>query len=216
MAPATFPNGEGALIIGGLPNGSVAPVMDQFVQSQFSDFTVLPVGSVENRSYAQAIGLGPGVLLIGGSIPNASDVAVATESCLYITTGATPMVSRYDSTNMNALLSTPRAHHTATQIGTQILVCGGIDDTGAALRSCDLIDTTPMLKFNKTIATGDARYDHSAVQLETGPVLLVGGLTSPGVPLASIEVYTPETVLTPPPTAATTTTAATINFTMSK
>jgi hypothetical protein len=217
IAPATFATGDGALVIGGLATGSVAPVMEQFVQSGFTEFDVpSAAGTVENRSYAQAVGLGPGVLLIGGTIPNASGVGVATDSVLYITTGATPTVSRYSMATGNAVLSTARAHHSATQVGSQILVCGGIDENGASLASCDLIDTSPMLKFNKTIQTGNARYDHAAVQLETGPVLLVGGLTTPGVPLQSIEIYTPETVLTPPPTTTTTTTAATISFTLRK
>jgi hypothetical protein len=42
-----------------------------------------------------------------------------------------------------------------------------------------------------TVPLGTARRGHSAQPLETGPIVIAGGIGSDGNPLASIELYTP-------------------------
>jgi hypothetical protein len=169
-------------LIGGLADGDPGPVVERLVGQAF---TTVTADGVENRWDASATGISGGVLLVGGTIPNMTGVRTATTSVIFLPTEnpGTPM--RYD-----ALLPTPRAAHTATLIGDDLLLCGGIDNTGAPVASCEVIGTNPIV-WKRTLPTGTARTGHVAVALETGPVLIAGGVDASGAPVASIEIYTP-------------------------
>ncbi len=84
---------------------------------------------------------------------------------------------------------------TATTLGDgRILAVGGNDGGGlssAALRLA-AIYTSPT-GWTATDSMNVARFDHAAVKLNDGRILVAGGSTSTGVALASAEIYNPAT-----------------------
>jgi hypothetical protein len=68
-------------------------------------------------------------------------------------------------------------------------VCGG-SDGNAPLASCEVLDAASFA-LQRTIPLAAPRTGHTAITLETGAVLLVGGTGDNGAPLSSIEYYTP-------------------------
>ncbi len=178
-AAATFPDGAGAILFGGLPPGATsAPVAERVVGQAFSAYSV---GPVENRVNATATAMPNGdVLILGGKTASG-----AQASGLVIT----PTVPATVTPLPNAL-SVAREGHTASLTGSELVVCGGADATGALQASCDVLDAmTYGLKSTVPLAT--ARRGHSSETMETGVVVIAGGFGSDGVPLASMEIYTP-------------------------
>jgi hypothetical protein len=182
VGAARFPDGDGALLIGGLADGDPGPVVERLIGQAFTTFTAT---GVENRWDASATGVPGGVLLVGGTIPDMTGARTATTSVVFLPTETTGTPMRFDT-----LLPTPRAAHTATKVGDDLLLCGGIDATGAPVASCEVIGTNPIV-WKRTLPTGTARTGHVAVALETGPVLIAGGVDASGAPVASIEIFTP-------------------------
>ncbi|MBL93069.1 MAG: hypothetical protein CMH56_14810 [Myxococcales bacterium] len=83
-------------------------------------------------------------------------------------------------------LETPRYNHSATLLDDgKILICGGLDSSGAALDTCELVtppedpedletyDTAAILTLANRMQT--ERVDHSATLLDNGDVLIAGG-----------------------------------------
>jgi hypothetical protein len=182
-APARFTDGDGALLIGGLDEGDPAPIVERLIGQSFTTFTA---PGVENRWDATATGVAGGVLLVGGSIATAvPTVRAATRSVILLPTDGVSQPQRFDT-----LLPAARAGHTATKIGDDLLLCGGFDETGALLSSCELLGTNPIV-HKRTVTGAQGRTGHVAVALETGPILIAGGVGANGAPLATIEIYTP-------------------------
>jgi len=180
VAATTFADGSsGALIIGGLAQGSSAPVAERLVSQAFAAYDV---PGLDNRVNATATTLTTGVVLVVGGTING--VAVPT-GVLIDTSNSPPTV-----TNLPAALSAPRAGHTATVLANNdVLVCGGSDDNGKPVGSCDLLDgATGGIKT--TVQLANARTGHSALAVETGQVIIAGGFGADGLPLGSIEIYT--------------------------
>lgn len=178
-ATVKFPDGEGALLFGGLPAGATGPVAERLLGQSFS---VYDVGAAENRVGATATTMPNGdVLVLGGK-----SAAGAQASGLVIT----PTVPSATVTELPAALSAARQGHTASLTGSDLVVCGGADGSGAALASCDILDATSYAR-KATVPLGAARRGHSAEVMETGVVVLAGGVGSDGAPLASMEIYTP-------------------------
>jgi hypothetical protein len=179
VAPAKFPDGDGALLFGGLGTGSLEPIVERLVNQSFSTYDLGQ--GITNRVGATATALADGrVVILGGDDgtgPLASGLVV------------TPLVPAQVAMLATAL-SAPRAGHTAIRVGNDILVCGGATTGDEVAASCDLIDGGA-LTIKETIPMGTGRKDHTAVQLETGPVLITGGTDAKGAPLGSIEIYTP-------------------------
>jgi hypothetical protein len=178
-APAHFPSGDGALLVGGLASAGAGPIAERLIGQAF---TAYDVPGVDNRIGATATTLQSGaVLILGGSIAGAKAVASGAAIVPSDPAGVTPLPSA---------LSVPRVDHSATVVGNDVLVCGGADAAGHALSTCDLIDgTTYALKTTLNLAA--PRQGHSALALETGPVVIAGGRGSDGAPLSTIEIYTP-------------------------
>jgi hypothetical protein len=180
VAPATFADGEGALLFGGLPPGSTGlPVAERLAGQSFAAYDV---GAVENRVGATATKMPSGdILVLGGKT-----AAGAQRSGLIIT----PTTPAATVTPLPAALSVAREGHSATLIGNDLVVCGGADAAGVVQGSCDVLDSaTYGIKFTTAMAT--PRRNHSAQPLETGVVLFAGGLGGDGAPLGSIDIYTP-------------------------
>ena len=66
-------------------------------------------------------------------------------------------------------LSSPRAGHSATLVGDDVLVCGGADASGKNVSSCDVLNSATFTP-KATVSMADARRGHSASLLETGVV----------------------------------------------
>jgi hypothetical protein len=180
VAPATFGDGDGAILFGGLPNGVTGPVAEKLVGQTFTAVDLGP--TVENRVNATATKLPSGdVLVLGGR-----GATGALASAVLIHPGASPISAEV----MPNALSTAREGHTATRVGDDVLVCGGADAAGQLQSTCDLIDGNT-LGIKRTIQGGTARRGHVANVLETGPVVLAGGIGPDGQPLASMDIYTP-------------------------
>jgi len=178
-AAAKFPEGDGAILFGGLPMGtSGLPVAERLVGQGFSAYDV---GAQENRVNATATTMANGdVVILGGKT-----AAGAQASGLVITPTVPATV-----TPLPAILSVAREGHTASLTGNDLVVCGGADAMGAVQPSCDVIDATTYGR-KSTIPLATARRGHSAEVMETGVVVLAGGFGSDGAPLASMEIYTP-------------------------
>lgn len=94
-----------------------------------------------------------------------------------------------------AVAGTPRYAHTTSLLASgQMLVVGGLDNTGAYLKTAELINTNSGGADSSTGAMSVARASHTATVLPNGDVLVTGGINSGGVQ-SSIEVYTPSTGL---------------------
>lgn len=106
----------------------------------------------------------------------------------------TPMDTASSSTQQSstAELLAGRAAHTATAtVEDMVVVAGGcvVDGCGEATASAFLVGATA---FRPTAPMHVARDAHTAVRLENGQVLVVGGFEGEGrPPLASAEVYDP-------------------------
>ncbi len=97
-----------------------------------------------------------------------------------------------------ARLAYPRYGHTLTRLsddlGAPVLIAGGRDESGAPVPTAELYrplveQVAPITEFAKMIQV--PRWDHSAVRLPDGSVLIFGGRNANG-PVASIEVFTLE------------------------
>jgi hypothetical protein len=182
VAAAHFSDGDGAVVYGGLPVGSTSPVAERLVGQTF---TAYGLGVTEpNLTNATATTMPNGdVLILGGT----ADDGTVSSSGIVITPGVTPPTVK---TIPNAL-SAARVGHTATISGSVLVVCGGADNTGTLQGSCDLIDTSSYA-IQATVPLATPRRNHVSQLLETGDVVIAGGIGSDGNPLSSIELFTHE------------------------
>jgi hypothetical protein len=179
-AAVTFPDGAGAILFGGLPSGVTGPVAERVLGQTFAQYDV---GAQDNRINATATTMPNGdVLILGGKTPTGG----AQASGLVIT----PTVPAATVTPLPMALSVAREGHTATLTGNDLVVCGGADATGMAQASCDVLDAMTYGR-KSTVPLAVARRGHTAEAMETGVVVIAGGVGSDGAPLASIEIYTP-------------------------
>jgi Putative Ig domain/Kelch motif/Galactose oxidase, central domain len=86
-------------------------------------------------------------------------------------------------------LLTVRTGHTATLVGTKILVTGGWPASGSPLQSAELYDPSTFTSVATTSAMNAARANHTATLLSNGDVLLAGGYSNGST--TSAEVYNP-------------------------
>ena len=102
----------------------------------------------------------------------------------------TPTAPSATVTPLTMALSVAREGHTASLSGGDLVVCGGADATGVVQPSCDVLDATTY-GIKSTVPLATARRGHTSETMETGVVVLAGGVGADGAPLASIEIYTP-------------------------
>jgi hypothetical protein len=179
-AAAKFPDGDGALLFGGLPAGTTgAPVAERVVGQAFS---VYDVGAQPNRVNATATTMPNGdILILGGA------TSTGAQSSGLIVTPTTPSAT---VTPLPMALSVARAGHTASITGGDLVVCGGVDELGMAQASCDVLDAMTYGR-KSTVPLATARSGATSETMETGVVVIAGGIGADGAPLASIEIYTP-------------------------
>jgi len=177
---ALGPGGNGALVVGAGQNASHA----EFYSAAARTFADIDFKVALPSSGHSATPLASGQVLVLGGLSGTT--GAATRDALVMDATA-----RTATAPAAPLLSVPRAFHTATLLGpNNLLVCGGSDDKGAAIASCDLVDPTA-LTLLRTVPLGAARSGHVAVTLPQGIVLLTAGTDGAGMRLASAELYTP-------------------------
>ncbi|HXU70216.1 MAG TPA: hypothetical protein VN947_12860 [Polyangia bacterium] len=178
-AAAKFPDGDGAVIFGGLQSGTTGPVAERLVGQAFAAYDV---GMQDNRINATATTMPNGdVLVLGGK------TASGAQASGLVITPTTPSAT---VTPLPNALSVAREGHTASLTGNDLVVCGGADATGTLQASCDVLDAMTYGR-KSTVPLGVARRGHSAEVMETGLVVIAAGTGSDGAPLASMEIYTP-------------------------
>ncbi|HVY61515.1 MAG TPA: kelch repeat-containing protein, partial [Planctomycetota bacterium] len=138
--------------------------------------------------------LDDGKVLIAGGL----DAGGAPSAAAFIfDRTATPRVS-----TLTASLLTPRAGHTATLMPEtgKVLIAGGATTAGAPTASAEVFTpaTTSPAAAASFAAAGDlgiARFDHAAVRLDDGTVLVAGGrgdgVVSPMAPTADVRRFDP-------------------------
>jgi hypothetical protein len=184
LSSTTFPEGEGAIIFGGLAAANTTgPVAERLIGQTWTDYSMnMPA----NRNGATATRLPDNrVLVVGGS--NASG---PTRDGFIIAPTVPATV-----TPLPNVLSVARDGHTATLVGSDVIVCNGADGSGALQASCDLLNATTGA-FEATIPTPIGRKGGTATLTELSLVVLAGGVGPDGNPLAEIDLYTP---VEPPP-----------------
>jgi hypothetical protein len=144
-------------------------------------FAAYTVTGLENRIGATATPLpSGGVLVLGGTVDG-----IAVSSGVAIDTTQDPPTV----TPLPTAMSAARVGHSATLLAGAVLVCGGADQNNRPVGSCDVIDLSTFTR--STVMMANARRGHSALALETGPIVIAGGFGDDGQPISSIEIYTP-------------------------
>jgi len=190
---ASAPIGTGtssAIVIGGLADGDTMHSIVELYNG--TAFINASAPGLPNLWYATATPVNGSVFVFGGTV---GSTGMATNGAYLISQSATSNAVTVMPVLTGADAIQARARHTATVVGNDILLCGGVDEAGTAQGSCDVISTSPMIAASAHIETFRARQNHVAIPLETGPVILVGGddatAGTTGAPLSWIDVYTP-------------------------
>jgi hypothetical protein len=115
-----------------------------------------------------------------------------------------PSTDRFEPAG-SGLMSTPRTYHTATSLKDgRVLVAGGMNRLGSALKSAELFDPKSG-EWTPTGSMADGRYNATATLLPDGRVLVAGGSSTPEgyagagqerheeVSLDTAELYDPAT-----------------------
>lgn len=93
-----------------------------------------------------------------------------------------------------AALAAPRSHHTMTRlgddVGAAVLVVGGHDAANAPVATAEIYEPLREAYDSFHPAMVRPRFDHRAVRLPDGSVLVIGGRDAGG-PVDSIEIYRP-------------------------
>lgn len=145
------------------------------------------------RSFASLSELGAGFVLAGGIDPESGAVLQTTELFEPRGAGFAPAATPL-------LLETPRARHAALALPTgSTLLIGGESASGAALRSVEVLSTTPARFVRSLELLETARIQPQALLLDRDRILVGGGFVwreadsaSPGErerePIASVEL----------------------------
>jgi hypothetical protein len=133
------------------------------------------------------------VLIAGGRLASGA----ASSAVFIFARTASPRVE-----TVTATLATPRFRHTATLVASngKVLLAGGVTTGGAATATAEIFTpAAPQLAVLPSIAPAGnldaARFDHAAVGLDDGTILVAGGrggtLSAPAAPTADVESFDP-------------------------
>ncbi|MSP60300.1 MAG: hypothetical protein EXR72_08160 [Myxococcales bacterium] len=173
--PVQLPQGDGLLLFGGSAAGPAAEVYLAATRS-FAPQDA----KTGSRSLHTATALPDGrLLIVGGS----DGKTPALASGMVFDPGLAP-------TALAALLPAPRAGHIAFLAGGELLLCGGYGADRKTLPSCDVLDPAT-LEVRRAIPLAVGRLGGTAIPLESGDILLAGGVGEGGVPVTTLELYTP-------------------------
>ncbi|HVS87025.1 MAG TPA: kelch repeat-containing protein [Candidatus Acidoferrum sp.] len=170
------------LIVGGVGNGT-GPLASAELYKPATG-TLTATGSMHSPRYLHtATPLNNGMVLIAGGYDGFNNLASAE---LYDPSSGTFTVT--------GSMRTPRTEHTATLLNNgMVLIAGGATNgpcPACALASAELYDPATGT-FTSTGSLSAPRYRHTARLLNTGMVLIAGGVNNGAI--ASAELYNPAT-----------------------
>jgi len=165
-----------ALIYGGGLAGD--PVAERYVAAT-ETFVSLDLDGALMRTWHAATPLPDGSILVTGGVDSGGK---ATADAIRI--GLDGAVRLYPG-----VLSKPRARHTATLVGTNLLLVGG-DDGANVHADAELLDTAS-LTVTASLSLAGPRTSHTALLLASGTVLIISGTDDEGKPLERLELFTP-------------------------
>lgn len=181
-----FSNEDGALIIGGNPAGTAT--IERFVASSR---IFIPVNNSERLTPRTGHSV---VQLPTNNTSNSSRVVVTgghEEGGSALTSAWVINPTNLEVVERSDLLSTPRSGHVSFVAGNELVVCGGVDAQGQTLGNCEVLEIATLNQLRAPFSLAVRRTDLVAVPLETGEVLLAGGVDDAGRPVTAIELYTP-------------------------
>ena len=182
-----FSSEDGALIIGGNPTGSAT--LERFVASSRIFVAVNGSERLTPRTGHSVV-----QLPTNNTSSNSGRVVVTgghEEGGTALTSGWVINPTNLDIVERTDLLSTPRSGHVSFVAGNELLVCGGVDAAGQTLGNCEVLDVATLTPLRAPFSLAVRRTDLVAVPLETGEVLLAGGVDDAGRPVTALELYTP-------------------------
>jgi N-acetylneuraminic acid mutarotase len=182
-----LPSGK-VLVAGGTALGPSAGTAEIYnpATNTWTDTGPLNVPRFEDM----AVALLPGgrVLVAGGFAPNLTGQPPFTP--LATTEIWSPATNQW--TPGNPMKAARGEFASVTLMDGRILVMGGSDAGGAALKTAEIFDPRTG-RWSYTGAMRNARRDAAAVVLEDGRVLVAGGAGASGQPITSSEIYNPRT-----------------------
>jgi hypothetical protein len=194
-----------ALLVGGVDgNGDGVPLVE-VIDPRPPGFGLGPAGPLESqpgprlRGHAAATLVDGSVLIAGGEEQEASgrafSPAVRTAWQLEFGDGGVLDAPR----QLGVEATSARSSHTMTRLGDElgadVLIVGGRDDTGAPVAQAELF--RPLRQSFEVIegaALAVPRWGHTAVRLPGGSVLIIGGWTGTSeapTPVSALELYDP-------------------------
>jgi hypothetical protein len=190
--PVTVSGVSSALLFGGLSlddetNGK--PVAEFFEESTdgktFQPLKWTGTPPVSRRGHVAVTLRSNRVLVAGGYTVDASGAKTVLDSALLIDLGTSGF------TEHPMFLKTARYGASITLLTTEIVICGGFDQSGVPLKTCEEFAAADTLdRIGDLFTMPRSRAGHLALPLETDQVLLVGGVGDGGKPLADVDIYT--------------------------
>ena len=177
-------------LTGGLGAAGLIDTVEIWDGRQTSDFIAPPGMTLEvARARHQATPMSNGRILISGGAGNLSD---RTEQGLSIPSGEIVDVETNEVWTIGDTLDVPRQRHVAVPIADdRVLLCGGVNDAGEALGSCEVYDSESSSFhgfLGGSLSPGGAGV--SAASLPDGRVFFAGGGSSQSAD-NSLYIYTP-------------------------
>lgn len=190
----------GAVLITGGADSLNAPLGSAELYDPASDkFTATTLPMNQPRAFHTATLLSDGRVLIAGGQgrdPRTGQlVALDTAEIYNPSNQSFTLVScTVNGVTTNDCMTSPRISHTATFLSSgKVLIAGGanyVNGIGVIENSAELFDPVSN-SFSPTGSMLDAHELHTATLLNSGTVLLVGGLVGSGSPNSTGEIYDP-------------------------
>ena len=172
------------LIAGGLDPSLITRSEAEIFNPATGTFTSVPSMSTPRRWHTATL-LPDGRVLVAGGVPTSSNSIPTATAEIF-----DPASGTWSPTGS---MTTNRGYHTATLVGTKVLLAAGYNGS-ATLNSAELYDPSTGT-FTSTGSLANSRRFYAAARLADGRVLAVGGSQTPvGGPqtrLASAEIYDP-------------------------
>jgi hypothetical protein len=182
---ATLLNSGKVLIAGGFSDTfGTAVLTGELFDPATGMFTML--GPMNNaRGYHSASLLPDGTVLVAGGLEVVGDGFGDIVTVFHQGSELFDLSSNFI---VGASLVEARAAHTATQLGSGMVLAAGGFASLNSLASVELYDPVGQA-FSETGGLAQARYFHTATRLNSGDVLITGGLDQTNTATASAELY---------------------------
>ena len=189
---------DGTVLIAGGYNAAALDSSEVFIPAghtlPFTNmFLSVPTRMSTARAFHTATSLPGGYVLIAGG---ASNGRVLNTAEVFVPTPFVPTLGQFVSGSSPLTpwkMSSARHHHTATALGNgTVLITGGRNDLGVALRTADIFTPSTPITLSTFSSTGlmtAARASHSATALSDGSVLIAGGIVAGTTTASTAETF---------------------------